>query len=651
MATRSVIEILVEAKDKGTDLLKRASSALRGIREETQRLSAAQARAAADPAYGRSAQYLIDRATELKDRTTDTRKAIEALSQGLQGSDSKSVNEYRAHVQRLRDQIDRLELAEQADIQAKQKLRAATDEAAKSSKRFEGAGNALHGVFRRLIAAALLFVSAQRINQFLRDSVKQFVENTEEAESLREGLDNLKKAWFELKATIGAVIVELFGVGEQTSAVTGHVQDLRFEIDTHRKQIIAWARVVFTTLKEVGRGVTVLAKTAFNAGQIIGTGAEAIVAYVVGAIVKVIQTGIEQVNKLIQMYNDLPSVFKGMQDTQIPLIPLGRDPGALFEVGKGLIEAIGRDLEQIDADLVSMGGSWQAINTAIEGARSAGEESIRTFTRLEEERAAAAKKAKEEVLDFEKLRMEAFLRRAQSRRLGGGRPAFPGGPAGPVPLDRVPFIPLPTEETGGFPGLGGKLPEVSGAGAGFGAWFQFEAEQAVEGIGTIDEAFAELAVGGLLRFGEAFSDTIADVISGSTTVGEALRRSILGAVAEIAAAKGRLYGLDALAALAAHDYSGAAKFFAASAGMYALAGVLKGIGGRGGAVGAGGAAGGGLSAASQREQAGRNQGSLTIAIYGDDPVSIFDWSKPTRMDAFVGMMERATGRRVVVERR
>lgn len=155
------------------------------------------------------------------------------------------------------------------------------------------------------------------------------------------------------------------------------------------------------------------------------------------------------------------------------------------------------------------------------------------------------------------------------------------------------------------------------------------------------QVLADIVSGVLQDFGAAIEGAFVAVVQGTKSAGAAFRDAMLGALAAVARGFGQFFLARAAGAIASGllghpgGFAGAAKFTAAAALMFALAGSI------GGALAGGGAAGGG-STTSTFEEAGDAAGkrrSATVIFEGEP---FLDMSNPRTRERF-GEMIRELG--------
>lgn len=209
----------------------------------------------------------------------------------------------------------------------------------------------------------------------------------------------------------------------------------------------------------------------------------------------------------------------------------------------------------------------------------------------------------------------------------------------PTPKELEPVAPVPLPE-------GGELDPDS-----FGEGFVTEVFDGIREAEHELEHFGA-TVGGVIAQGlqlqDAFLSAFLAVREGSKGMGQAFGEAVQRGVAQAAAAKGAFYLQEAVAALGMgllgdpKGFAAAAKFFAASAGMFALAHVAAGgvsIGG-----GAGGGAGGDLGR--EARTADQERGEFRVILKGSAAVLAKD---PGFVASVAEAFTQATDQRIIVE--
>jgi hypothetical protein len=174
-----------------------------------------------------------------------------------------------------------------------------------------------------------------------------------------------------------------------------------------------------------------------------------------------------------------------------------------------------------------------------------------------------------------------------------------------------------------------------------------EGEVALQSLGRV---IADITAGPLLAFGDAITASMEALVSGSGSAGKMFLSSMTNAIKGVAAAKGKLFAGEALGALGAgflgHPgaFAAAAKYGAAAALMFALAGAAGGIGVSGGGGGGGGSTQQ-ASASTQSALAGVGAGSMTVVFKGRR--MLLDATNPTERDEFLDMLKTVSGNREI----
>lgn len=165
---------------------------------------------------------------------------------------------------------------------------------------------------------------------------------------------------------------------------------------------------------------------------------------------------------------------------------------------------------------------------------------------------------------------------------------------------------------------------------------------------SFSKMMADVGAQFLRDFGGAIEDSMAAWVSGSKSAGQAFKESMLGAIAAVARSQGQFYLAKAMGAFGEGflgnpaAFVSAAKFTAAAALMFAVAGGIGGLGHKGG-----GAGGGSAGATAQANKLSETKGDATLIIEGG---GMLDMNDPRTEASFIKAMESLTGRRVTVRK-
>lgn len=692
MGRQAKVTLVIEAvQSRVSKILDGVRNKLSGVTDETKNLSQAQARAARDTAYRKSTQFLIDRIGELGDRTKTTMRSIQTLSAGLQSTDKQAVDEYRAAVQRIRDRIDELEVKNES---LKKSQAGVTEEVEKSGV----AGNALSKVWKRLLAAGLLFVSARRINRFFRESVNLFIENAEGAGELRERIEDLKDAWFDLRVAIGSVIVEIFSLDKQSNEALNTTENLTKSINENRKGLIRWGRIAVESVVLVLNGFKQLFDTVTTGWKLLLLGAE-LAAREIRIVFKKLANQIEDDFKNAKIF--APSRFLAEK------LGLPEFGGRTFDTSadEKAVEGLREEIRKLDEES-GIGKQLEDFRKAARAGRervnapigdipvasrprdkeklSAEEKRKREMQRLRTEierlqgelfevRARRLKEPFDEALAETEADLQEAIARAR-RELGDLFEAPPKGLTGQIARRRreAGLNPLERERERQQQFQGKPLPErpfdaiehpssmtesTTDFGGGFGAHFQRELEKTFGPLETLDQKLASIAAGSLAELGDQFENVFFKVSSGSASAGEAAAEFFTFFIAKAASELGDFHFAQGIAKLASGTWppnaaaiKASGLHFAAAGAFKALSGTLRGsVAGRGG----GGAGGAGLfisrgsTRAQERLIGGRGRGTATIIIQG----GILDMNDPRQERALANALNKLDGRDVVIQSR
>lgn len=169
-------------------------------------------------------------------------------------------------------------------------------------------------------------------------------------------------------------------------------------------------------------------------------------------------------------------------------------------------------------------------------------------------------------------------------------------------------------------------------------------QEMTEHATDLDQVLSDITFTTLWAFGDAISSAFEAMKSGSKAGAQAFAQGMLRAVGAVSRMLGDFYLNKGVAAIGEAifgnpaGFAAAGKFFAASAGFYALAGGSRqGISGGGGVGGA---------VSSDVDSFSSDRGTLTLVLNGQR--FILDSGDPVAIDEFSAMLEAATGRRVII---
>lgn len=167
---------------------------------------------------------------------------------------------------------------------------------------------------------------------------------------------------------------------------------------------------------------------------------------------------------------------------------------------------------------------------------------------------------------------------------------------------------------------------------------------------TLNQVIADMTTNTFQAFGSAVTDAFAAMVEGSQSAGAAFAGAMLGALGAVASGFGQFFMAKATASLASAfgpvpnpgGFAAAAKYTAAAVAMFALAGVLGGMGSK---VSGGGGSRGGASR-DTNTLADAKKGEAEIIIEG----GLLDMNDPRTEASFARAIESLTGRRVTVRK-
>lgn len=442
-------------------------------------------------------------------------------------------------------------------------------------------------------------------------------------------------AFGDLRESLGGVLVDMFTVGEGASTLATKIRELDAWVNRNRNTITGYGRSITGTFELVIN----VGKTAF---EILGTVAAAGVSLIIGAFQRLRLEAQLANNWLAEQsrrgaFGFLMGVSRRVTGAP-PISQIDTQPAAQALADTMLQQReLSRILGGLKDDMSADFDEWLAgyVQTTAEAVAGAG---VEVEEAIEQETTGTGKAGKVRIPDrpFEGTEEDIAAREQGLRALMG--------PSGFLPFEST------REFTDELARVRNEIAAATGAGMTFG---QVLRTNLVEGQGharELHKVLADTAAQGIMGLGSAVESTVADVVSGSKTMGEAFAGAWRGAVAMAANAMADFYQAQAVAAVAAalggpavgggpQGWAAAAKFGAASLAMRAVAGIARGMGG----VGGGSAASGAFSRGA--DQIGRAGPASRVTIYG----SFLDMSDPRQADRLAEAFSTLAGRRIELE--
>lgn len=471
-------------------------------------------------------------------------------------------------------------------------------------------------------------------------------------QTLEGAFSNLQdKAW-NLAVTIG----ERGGVAEAIAEMAGSMSNLADSIERNESSVIKWTRVLIESLQLVGSLVWTALVVPFDA--VAGT-----VALALQAILQLGAGAMQVMNGLARAMGALVgdnSVIRGLKDLT--------DPSFLQGAANAVGGFAGRRFQGGADQVGSLAGRtadwWMAFTTTPGMAAPGSGLSGSTFTpnngRGQDEYTVEDYNKRQ--IAIAKAQIEREEREARGRSGGGNTSAtvdlFERRLTKGIGSNVVNNAGMPTAEqwkamndeiTASIRSMELLDVETPSVFDKISAGLQ----QAALDAGTLEENLVSVGQNGLFELTSGMASAFSQISEGWDEVGRSMQEAVGAAVANMAAAMSRYYALQAAAsiaegiqrpALAGQKFAAAAKFFAAAAGFAALSGVLNS--GRGG----GGGGGGGGRGVSSNTRSGLDEAGgapVTLVLNGDR----FDLNNPRTQDEFRDMLERLSGRAVVIRPR
>lgn len=470
-------------------------------------------------------------------------------------------------------------------------------------------------------------------------------------QTLEGAFSNLQdKAW-SLAVTIG----ERGGVAEAIAEMAGGMSDLADAIERNESSVIKWTRVFVETLQLAGSLVWTALVVPFDA--VVGT-----VALALQAILQLGAGAMQVMNGLARAMGALVgdnSIIRGLKELTDPSFlqsaanSVGGFAGRRFQGGANQIGNVaGRTADWWMAFTTTpgMAAGGRGLNGSTftpSNGRGRSENTVDDYTK----RQLAIAKAQMEREDRE-ARAAAARSAAIAEGMGAGAE---GRLTRGIGSNLVNNAGMPTaaeikkmndELTATLEAL--KLGEVFSLS--FGQSLGAAISESTDGLLTMRQHLLQLTTDGIGNFVDGFVGAFAQIREGWDAVGDAMVGAVTGAIAEMAAGQAKYYATKAIAAVgeaflnpltAGKSLAAAAKFTAAAAGFAALSGVSGSAGaGRGG-----GGGGGRFSTNAALDDVGG--GPVTLVLNGDR----FDLNNPRTQDELRAMLERLSGRAVVIRPR
>ena len=480
----------------------------------------------------------------------------------------------------------------------------------------------------------------EKFNQIVRQTSGYFDVAVGATQSLSGQFAQAKNAAGELLETFGQIIAETFNLNTEQGNLRDRLTELNKSIREHGGQWVLVAKAIVSTIGNI-------VKFFFNAGQIIGD--TFVLIYYGGKknfllLYNAIIDGF--INPLIAAWNALPfgsgaelafvkpallgEVEQALADTKAQFQTDAQDIrdaiGGIWDAWSAVAASIKATPLPIASIATAGGGTNQPLSpgqVAAQAAQTTLGSANQTLQRFQGGGLSTA--------DFE-AQMSRIVPQLQALRDSGllSQEAWNQVTAAIEKFreeaDKAGILITSLDDT---------------ASATFGQAFAQRVHEATAALGTLNESLATTTVDSMGAFMSASIEAFGAFTDGSNAAGQAFESAMLSALASVASMFAQMFAARATAALAeailpssvltgqsAGGLAAAGYFTAAALAMSALAGALRGAAARtgGGAGGGGGAAG----AASRTNESAREGKEATLTILG----GLLDMSDPKQQDAF-----------------
>lgn len=640
MAKRTIVEILLQAKDATGRALGAVGGRLRSLRDSIFSLRTAAAAFAAfitTRVVGQVVKAFADQEAAIIRLNTALRvtgrfteagtRRIQAMANEMQRlttvSDDAALG-ISATLAQLATGLDTDQLAEAQKIAIGLASAFGLDlqsAAQLLGKTLAGEMNALSRYNIRVDEAA---GQQQKFNQIVAQTSRFFDVAVGATQSLTGQWAQAKNAAGELLETFGEILARTFNLTEAQGSLRDRLTSLNEQIRANLPEWVKWGGVVGGVLHAVIRTLGNVVKFFFNTGEVIGDVFDVAAQLVRVEFTKLYNFLVDWINKVLTAFNAIPLL------ADIPLLSpmLGGGAVQALEDAK---ERLQQDAQDIRDAIGGIGDAWSDVaklikatplpipdsatagggpNGALTPAQIAAEqartrlgESTRTLSRFAAGQIPTAEFESDMsrlVPQLQTLRDSGLLDQAQWTAVTQAIEKF-------------------REEAEKAGILITSFVDVGSSS--FGQAFAQNVAAASDALGTLNEQLASTSLDALGGFTSAATDAFGALTEGSQEAGKAFQAAMLDALANVASQYAEMFAARATGALAegllGHPaaFKSAALFLAAAAAMSALAGALRGASNRtaGGAGGGGGAAG----AQERTNEVARERQQGTINVSGE----------------------------------
>ena len=496
-----------------------------------------------------------------------------------------------------------------------------------------------------------------KFNQILRQTAGYFDVAVGSARSLSGQYAQAKNAVGELLETFGQIIAETFNLNTEQGNLRDRINEVNARIKENLPEWVKWGRVVVGVVKAVVISLGSLVRFFWNTGQVIGD--------IFVVIFEAGRLNFQRLfNSVVSVVNGLIFAFNSIRGTAIPLLTSMPETAAdAMDAAKGRMQ---QNADDIRAAIGGIGTAWSDVVKAIKAeplpvavTTTAGGGTNRPLSpgqAASQSAQATLGQANQTLQRFQGGGLSTAQFEAEMSKLVPALQQLRD--SGLLSQDQWVQVAQAIEKFREEAEKAGVLITFldDTAAATFGQAFATQIHEATLALGTLNEQLATTTVDAMGAFMQASIEAFGAFAEGSNQAGRAFESAMLGALASVASSFAQMFAARATAALAeailpssvlsgtsAGGLAAAGYFTAAALAMSSLAGALRGAAARtaGGAGGGGGASG----AAARTNENAREQQPLTLIIRGN-----INGVAPEFVDLVAKAFGEATGRNIILEK-
>lgn len=456
----------------------------------------------------------------------------------------------------------------------------------------------------------------------------------------------------DLAQEVGGVILDLPALQAGTGSVGGAFEKATKWIKENRVEVMFWSSVTIDAVKTAGVTIWNTVQIAYRAGKMLGSGFMELVGTILGEVLRLFNAVPVRINELIEAANRIPGVDIAVRmPTLDGYIEQVRERTAeMRKQGEAAFGDIVEDLKDVGTAWLNIGDSAlnaagkvkqsarDMRNTRVPGPDGDGGKEPKlakgALGKAIDKREAADRKDRAPLEDWMSLGVIQAGGRAIQGQYGQSAAAVNDDAIAAQARASTANLDLPGELA-----VGGRGADIfTGA-----ADRMATAEERAKSFGASIDDIAEQSIGG---FADATANAFEAWISGSGNAADAFKSAVSDSIKSAALAEGKLNASKAIAALGEGLFTGkpnaflaAAKYGAAAAGFFALAGAAGAMGGGGG--GGGGRGAGSGSSRSDHDEARETMGRpVSITLRGSR--TVFDHRNADDVDELKLMLGELT---------